>query len=40
MENSSEEQIVENEGEVMDVVATNDDKNIEQKKILIIIVIS
>ena len=34
------EHIVENEEEVKDVVAINDDKNMKQKKILIIIVIS
>ena len=34
------EPIVENEEEVKDVVAINDDKNMKQKKILIIIVIS
>ena len=34
------EHIVENEEEVKDVVAINDDKNVKQKKILIIIVIS
>ena len=34
------EHIVENEEEVKDVVAINDDKNMKQKKILIILLIS